>query len=642
MNNIETNKLLCADGTKIDISNLRSSKRDDYHVARINILNYLRDSIIANGHHPRGFSCDYLKNLVSHGKNYFYLDYYGYDQNGRFIVDAKGFGGWGNDKRSLIFRLSGDKIDIYDTTSYNRCYVFNDNHFYRTSQRDYIEESDSVNCLGKFKFLDNLKYLPDNTLNLNDLKKKCKVESEDVKNTIFDIGKDNGLSYFSAEGVARRLNTLFEKFPFFLKAEVTDHTNKKDWHNSYDGPTRTESTDAMIVVKDSKSGRKLPLSLHLYDNGIGCYDLNLSYDKADLIKSDGRHHSVSSEFVKLLNETISKGKLQCMDSGKIVDYDPSTIILAPLTGEQWKVMSELGYPYAPGYIKANDSASIPEMIYWRLAAGFISHEDAVRAFSTTGYTVGENSQRTREMLSELNSQYGKLDVNLKPLTNKSQAEDKKPFVKDNNLEDIMKVTEKSNIHSEKSDDDVSKVGFFKSESGKNAGKYILYWEDDKGKNHRVYNLLDRKERFIVSAFFKAVKEGRREEFLNDLVSKLTRAQEKEVKKDEGASKTNMIEVRSDIPESDVRQAERAAVTAVYTRITDSRAKRFTDDQISDIRQYRAMFTDDTSTTELFSRLFEKAMQWISRCPEKWSRDAFKELNDLANGITRDQSRGLHI
>ena len=106
MNNIEINKLLCADGTKIDISNLRSSKRDDYHVARINILNYLRDSIIANGHHPRGFSCDYLKNLVSHGKNYFYLDYYGYDQNGRFIVDAKGFGGWGNDKRSLFFRLS--------------------------------------------------------------------------------------------------------------------------------------------------------------------------------------------------------------------------------------------------------------------------------------------------------------------------------------------------------------------------------------------------------------------------------------------------------------------------------------------------------------------------------------------------------
>ena len=103
-----------------------------------------------------------------------------------------------------------------------------------------------------------------------------------------------------------------------------------------------------------------------------------------------------------------------------------------------------------------------------------------------------------------------------------------------------------------------------------------------------------------------------------------------------------VQIRNDIPETDIRQAERAAVTAVYMRITDSRARRFTDDQISDIRNYRAMFTDETSTTELYSQLFERALQRISfSCPEKWKSDALKELNDLADGITREESRGLH-
>ena len=207
---------------------------------------------------------------------------------------------------------------------------------------------------------------------------------------------------------------------------------------------------------------------------------------------------------------------------------------------------------------------------------------------------------------------------------------------------VKDITEKSNVHPKQRKDDVSKISFFKSESGKNAGKYILYWEDDKGKNHRVYDLLDQKERFIVSAFFKAIKEGRREEFLNDLVSKLSKAQEKEVKKDEGAYKANMIKVRSDILESDVRAAEREAVISVYTRIVDSSARRFTDEQIADIRHYRAMFTDDTPTAELFSRLFDKASLEpdVSRYPEKWSTDTMKELNDLAEGITREHGQGL--
>ena len=93
-------------------------------------------------------------------------------------------------------------------------------------------------------------------------------------------------------------------------------------------------------------------------------------------------------------------------------------VLNYLTDEQWKVMSEIGNPYAPGNPKEHEVAPIPEMIYWRLAAGFITHEDAIRAFSTTGYTVGEDPQRTHEILSSINSRYGKIDGNLKEVLNK--------------------------------------------------------------------------------------------------------------------------------------------------------------------------------------------------------------------------------
>lgn len=90
-------------------------------------------------------------------------------------------------------------------------------------------------------------------------------------------------------------------------------------------------------------------------------------------------------------------------------------VLKSLTDDQWKIMSDIGYPYAPGNEKAHEFAKIPDMIYWRLAAGFISLDDAVRAFSTTGYTVSEDLQRTREILAELNSQYGKLDSDFNSL-----------------------------------------------------------------------------------------------------------------------------------------------------------------------------------------------------------------------------------
>ena len=104
--------------------------------------------------------------------------------------------------------------------------------------------------------------------------------------------------------------------------------------------------------------------------------------------------------------------------------------LEPFTDEQWKVMSEIGYPYAPGNAKENEAAPIPDMVYWRVAAGMMTKDDAIRVFDATGYTVGPNPERTNEILSSLNAQYGKLDNNLSPLS-------VQPIPPENTVEDAV-------------------------------------------------------------------------------------------------------------------------------------------------------------------------------------------------------------
>lgn len=299
---------------------------------------------------------------------------------------------------------------------------------------------------------------------------------------------------------------------------------------------------------------------------------------------------------------------------------------------------------------------------------------------------------------------------------------------------VKGVMKKTDTHPEQNNDDISKVGFFKSGSGKNAGKYILYWEDDKGKNHRVYDLLDRKERYIISAFFKAVKEGRKEEFLNDLVSKLSKAQEKEVKKsdtnlknqnmtsdsesvrvqlyDELSKKlglimpkhgdgvylamplraaedsekpmyidrvyhnlgkkpgefvcanmfyhVNMSDMSSvdlkklikvfdkklhtnpNVTETKLNKATAAVKQAIHDRIVTPTSRRFISDQVESMKHYRSLFPVDTDTGKLFTHLHEDVCKQedVACKPEKWKSDALRELNDLADGITRDQGRGL--
>lgn len=103
-----------------------------------------------------------------------------------------------------------------------------------------------------------------------------------------------------------------------------------------------------------------------------------------------------------------------------------------------------------------------------------------------------------------------------------------------------------------------------------------------------------------------------------------------------------IKTRQDLPESDIRSAEYAAKQAVHERIVIPSARSFTQQQLDALEHYRAMFTTDTSTGELFTRLYEDVIkdQDVARKPEKWQTDTLKELNDFAEGITSEQSQGL--
>lgn len=107
-------------------------------------------------------------------------------------------------------------------------------------------------------------------------------------------------------------------------------------------------------------------------------------------------------------------------------------IFSELSDEQWKKMEAVGYPYATGQARGDGLPTIPESIYWRVAAGIFSLEDATRVFSSTGFTNGEDPARTHEILIMFNKNYGKLDSDLRPLPTISQEENGSKHLSPNN------------------------------------------------------------------------------------------------------------------------------------------------------------------------------------------------------------------
>lgn len=288
-------------------------------------------------------------------------------------------------------------------------------------------------------------------------------------------------------------------------------------------------------------------------------------------------------------------------------------VLSYLTEGQWKIMSDIGNPYAPGNAMENEAAPIPEMIYWRLAAGFITKKDAVRAFATTGYTVGENPKRVREILTDLNNRFCKLDENL----------NSKLVTINNKLEDFRKSYGQDPLYVQadikwKNDCTIEEDAIIKlsSEVDNDTDDLILF--NCENVDSFIDLAVNNKEDFVINNF-------------------------KNLKLSSDLNFTRAISVRHDLPESDIRSAEYAAKQAVYNRIVTPSARRFTPEQIDILEHYRSMFTTNTDSKELFTNLYEIVLKDadVACKPEKWQADTLKELNDLAEGITRDEARGLH-
>ena len=81
---------------------------------------------------------------------------------------------------------------------------------------------------------------------------------------------------------------------------------------------------------------------------------------------------------------------------------------------------------------------------------------------------------------------------------------------------------------------------------------------------------------------------------------------------------------------------------IHDRIVTPSARRFTPEQVKTLNNYARSFPN-TPAGEVFSELLKEVAQEpdVARKPEKWVADTAKELNDLAEGITREESRGVH-
>ena len=87
-----------------------------------------------------------------------------------------------------------------------------------------------------------------------------------------------------------------------------------------------------------------------------------------------------------------------------------------------------------------------------------------------------------------------------------------------------------------------------------------------------------------------------------------------------------------------------AKQAIHDRIVSPSARSFTSDQLQALSRYHEEDAPNHPKSEIFSRLLDEVAQDpdVARKPEKWVTDTAKELDDLAEGITRDQDRGLHM
>ena len=241
------------------------------------------------------------------------------------------------------------------------------------------------------------------------------------------------------------------------EAQIKDIVSSFDGQEIYFDEPVAVSRDDNDIEKDYVAGVKID------DDG----SLNISGHRVD---DDGETHvfyHADDLYLNGYDDLLAKlSEMRQQENVKEEHF------LEPLTDEQWKVMSEIGYPYAPGNAKEHEAAPVPDMIYWRLAAGMMTKDDAVRAFSTTGYTIGRDPERTNEILAELNIMYQKLDNDFKPLT----AGDKQEHVNDEFLNYVVYGERRYPIYQNME----NRLNIFMKNSGVDIPlSHILYGENTK-------------------------------------------------------------------------------------------------------------------------------------------------------------------
>ena len=94
---------------------------------------------------------------------------------------------------------------------------------------------------------------------------------------------------------------------------------------------------------------------------------------------------------------------------------------------------------------------------------------------------------------------------------------------------------------------------------------------------------------------------------------------------------------------DLQTAEIKAKQAIRERITSPWQRSFSQNQRFDLGYYAGLFAD-VIPSELFRHLYEDVVKDpdVARKPEKWKTDTLKELNGIAEGIIREESRGIHL
>ena len=96
----------------------------------------------------------------------------------------------------------------------------------------------------------------------------------------------------------------------------------------------------------------------------------------------------------------------------------------------------------------------------------------------------------------------------------------------------------------------------------------------------------------------------------------------------------------------VNHLEQGAKQAIRDRIVTPSARSFTPDQVEVLNHYHQVAAPDKPAGEVFKELLDEVAQEpdVARKPEKWVTDTAKELDGLAEGITREQGqdRGLYV